>query len=102
MSCTCSPGFLSVSPPPPASPSLLQCQNIDDCSPINPCQNEAVCVDLIQDYRCMCTLRFNKGKTIINMCVCLVFCLLAGLWHPTPPLYSVFFVLSSPVRVHCS
>src|SRR5258708_13707249 len=23
------------------------------------------------------------------MCVCLVFCLFAGLWHLTPPLYSV-------------
>ena len=53
--CSCAAGFRRVAPTP------LTCVNIDDCSP-NPCVNGATCVDGIQDYTCLCTVEFNKGK----------------------------------------
>lgn len=38
--------------------------DIDDCLP-NPCQNNATCTDLVNDYQCNCVSGFN-GTTCEN------------------------------------
>jgi EGF-like domain len=35
--------------------------NIDECATMEPCLNNATCVDLLNAYRCECTVGFN-GK----------------------------------------
>ncbi|CAH1229651.1 CDH6 [Branchiostoma lanceolatum] len=52
--CECAEGYRTVDPVP------LTCENIDDCGP-DPCQNGAICTDLIADYNCACTEQY-KGK----------------------------------------
>ena len=55
--CECAPGFLTTATVP-----ILQCQNINDCIQ-HPCQHNGQCVDLIEDYRCICPIEWNRGTS---------------------------------------
>ena len=52
--CKCNPGFADS-----------ECTtNVDDCA-MRPCQNNATCVDGIDDYSCFCVAQGSGGRQLI-------------------------------------
>ena len=55
--CGCLSGFRPIQLQP-----SLRCEEINECLS-QPCLYGATCVDKVNDYQCLCTQQFNKGKT---------------------------------------
>lgn len=53
------------------SRSLLIISDIDYCAEL-PCQNNGTCLDLLNDYNCMCLNGFNGDNCTISKLQCVV------------------------------
>jgi len=58
--CTCNSGFIA---------NGSECVNIDDCTSSS-CQNGGRCMDLVEDYTCLCVPGFTGKNCSINIDDC--------------------------------
>lgn len=57
--------------PPPLHPLGVNCEGeVNECSLLSPCQNQGVCVDEVNGYRCQCLQGYTGVNCEVNIDDC--------------------------------